>query len=192
MSRSPRRARDSRKKVAASPRPRRPSPARGGAFVPHVEPAGPPGSAHPPPHPPCRGHVGTRPEAPPALLHVGGARNSRLGKVPMAPESQGHPPNDIPGHGACGAPVVRLRAFDRDLSTQTSFPTTKAYNINPKSPPTPGGAPGAHLHDAVRGLGCRHLHPHLLLLRPPRPPPFPSLPRDRLIPALRPAHRNPF
>lgn len=62
----------------------------------------------------------------------------------------------------------------------------------PKPPPTPGGAPGAHLHDAVRGLGCRHLHPHLLLLLPPRPPPFSALPRDRLIPeGPRPAHHDP-
>lgn len=58
------------------------------------------------------------------------------------------------------APIRRLGAPSPRRSHKT--PTFKLA-------PSPSGVLDAHLHDAVRGLGCRHLHPHLLL-QPPRPP----------------------
>lgn len=54
------------------------------------------------------------------------------------------------------APIHRLGAPSPRRSHETQTPAT-------------GGVPDAHLHDAVRGLGCRHLHQNLFL-QPPRPP----------------------
>ena len=199
LSRSPgRRAGGLGGRVRASspppPPPGRPSPGRGRGLCPARGTRRASGHGTPPPHPPCRGHVGARPEAPPALLHVGGGsrpsawrgasgprklRNPHFKRYPRTRSTRRPPPYSR----GSSTPIRRFRA---------PSPRRRRKTPTSKPPPAPGGAPGAHLHDAVRGLGCRHLHPRLLLLRPPRPPPFSALPRDRLIPeGPRPAHRDP-
>lgn len=172
----------------------RPSPGRGRGLCPARGTRQASGHGTPPPHPPCRGHVGARPEAPPALLHVGVGSRPSARRGASGPRKLGNPhfkryprirsTRRPPRYGrGPSTPIRRFRA---------PSPRRRRKTLTSKPPPAPGGAPGAHLHDAVRGLGCRHLHPRLLLLRPPRPPPFSALPRDRLIlEGPRPAHRDP-
>lgn len=105
----------------------RPSPDRGRGLCPARggRPAG--GHGTPPPHPPRCGHVGTRPEAPPALLIVGGGtRPSILGGATGARKLGNPHLKRHPGSGACGAPSVRLKDFNPNPATQSPFPTTEA------------------------------------------------------------------
>lgn len=155
----------------SSPPPRRaPPPGGGGAFVPHVEPAGPPGTAHPLPTHRAPATWGPGRKRPQPSSTWEGARAHRLGGIPQAPEGRGSAHQtvspDLEHAASCRygwrslAPIRRFGAPSPRRSHKT--PTLKPT-------PSPSGVPDAHLHDAVRGLGCRHLHPHLLL-QPPRPP----------------------
>lgn len=109
------------------PPPRRaPPPVGGGAFVPHVEPAGPPGTAHPlPTHrsPATWGQGRKRPHPSPTWE---GARAHRLGGIPQAPRRQRiRTSNGIPGSGACGLPSVWPAVLSPNPATRSPFPTTE-------------------------------------------------------------------
>lgn len=160
--------------LLSAPPPGRPSPGRGRGLCPARGTRRASGHGTPPPHPPCHGHVGARPEAPPALLHVGGGSRPSARRGASGPRKLGNPQfkryprirstRRPPPYGqGPSTPIRRLRA---------PSPRRRRKTPTSKPPPAPGGAPGSHLHDAVRGFGCRHLHPRLLLLRPPRPPPL--------------------
>lgn len=71
----------------SAPPPGAPPPAGGGAFVPHVEPAGPPGTAHPLPTHLAAATWGPGRKRPQPSSTWEGARHRRLEPVPQAPES---------------------------------------------------------------------------------------------------------
>lgn len=145
--------------------------AGGGAFVPHVEPAGPPSGTPPAPRRAARPRAARR-GAPPARDHV--RRPPAQLRGPGAPQA-GVTPATIAHTPRCGPTRGPAHTRPRLHGSGRGHPAARRPPTGPKSPAT-------HLHDAVRGLGCRHLHPS-----PPasETPPFFSLPPDRGPPFTR-------
>ena len=131
LSRSPgRRAGGLGGRVRASsppPPPGRPSPGRGRGLCPARGTRRASGHGTPPPHPPCRGHVGARPEAPPALLHVGGGSRPSLAwrlRPPKAKEPALQTVSSDTEHAA--PPSVQPGVFNPNPAIQSPFPTAEA------------------------------------------------------------------
>lgn len=153
--------------------PRAPLPGRGGALSRTWNPPGKRARHTPSPPTVPRPRGGQAGSAPSPLLHVEGAGPSAR-RGASGPRKLGNPQfkryprirsTRRPPYGqGPSTPIRRLRAFPR---RRRKTPT-------PKPPPAPGGVSGSHLHDAVRGFGCRHLHPRLPPPAAETPPLFSS------------------